>query len=147
MDENEIISAVCSHLERTGFSIVQRLHTTEQGVDIIAKERVTGRELFVEAKGGTSSREGSNRYGKEYTQSQVFDRVAKGIFTTMQLRGAHPDGANFAVALAVPDSRWFRHYLVTVAGQLASLDIRILMVAGSGAVSELTQAEAGSRTA
>ena len=137
LDENEVIGAVCAHLEREGFSITQRLHTTAQGIDVIARHRASGQLLYVEAKGGTSSRAGSNRYCKDYTQSQVFDRVSKGIFTTMQLRGAHPDTAKVAVALAVPDSPWFRRYLTDVVGQLSTLEIGVLMVAPDGAVSDL----------
>jgi hypothetical protein len=138
MDENQVIEAVCSHLERAGFAITQRLHTTAQGIDVMARHRSTGAELYVEAKGGTSSRAGSNRYGKDYTQSQVFDRVAKGILTTMHLRDTYASKAKISVALAVPDSPWFRRYLTDVASQLATLEIGVLMVAPSGTVSYLT---------
>ena len=139
MDENEVIEALCSYLERTGYTIVQRCRTTDHGVDVIARDASTGRELYVEAKGGTSSREGSNRYGKEYTQSQVFDRVSKGIFTSMQLRGAHSDRARVSVALAVPDSTHFRRYLSTVVAQLTALSIRVLLVSDEGAVNDFTR--------
>jgi hypothetical protein len=137
MDENEIINAVCSHLERTGFSITQRLHTTEQGIDVKARESSTGKLLYIEAKGGTSSRVGSNRFGKDYSPSQVFDRVAKGILTTMETRAAYAGDPKVSVALAVPDSPLFRRHLDAVASQVASLEIRVFMVAANGAVAEL----------
>ncbi len=45
-DENEIISAVCLHLESTGFSITQRLHTrggydepTEYAILVFRRDR------------------------------------------------------------------------------------------------------------
>jgi len=86
MDENDVVNTVCEHLEAQGFVILQRLSTIEKGIDIIAKDSSSGCKLFVEAKGGTSSRKGSARFGKPHTQAQVFNRVAKGVFTCLQLR-------------------------------------------------------------
>jgi hypothetical protein len=137
MDENEIVAAVCTYLTQAGYTVEQRLHTTEHGVDVIARNPSTGRRIVVEAKGGTSSREGSARYGKPYTQTQVFDRVAKGIYTALQLRSSHPDRTQVEVALAVPDSRWFRGYLGRVAAQLEDAGITVLVVGSECKVSPL----------
>jgi hypothetical protein len=144
MDENQVIHSLCAHLASTGYEITQQLHTTEHGIDIIATERTTGRKLLVEAKGGTSSRVGSNRFGLPYTQTQVYDRVSKGIFTVMQLRSQHPDTLAVSVALAVPDSPWFRQYIRSVIVQLAALSIQVLSVRPDGSVLELT-ADASAR--
>src|SRR3954470_14031865 len=92
MDENKVITAVCAWLDAGDYDVRQRLATTEQGIDIIARHRASGRMLYIEAKGGTSSREGSPRFGKPYSQSQVFDRVAKGVFTALQLLQRRSDG-------------------------------------------------------
>ena len=86
MDENRVIEGVCSRLLSMGCEIEQRLSTTQRGIDVIARNAHSTEEFIVEAKGGTSSREGSARFGKPYTQNQVFDRVAKGVFTCIQLR-------------------------------------------------------------
>lgn len=125
MDENQVIHILCRHLERNGYSVERRLHTTERGIDVIARHLLSGRLLYVEAKGGTSSREGSARFGRPYTQSQVFDRVAKGVFTALELRAAH---AEADVALAVPDSRFFHRYLELVRAQLGAAGITVFMV-------------------
>jgi hypothetical protein len=108
VDENAVVNATCKYREARGFVISQRLSTVERGVDIIAEETSTGCKLVVEAKDGTSSMEGSPRFRKLYTQTQVFDCVAKGVFTCFQLRAKNPDRANCKVMLAVPDIRWFR---------------------------------------
>jgi hypothetical protein len=125
MDENEIIGLVCRRLEAMGCTVTQRLTTTERGVDVIAHNPKTEEEFIVEAKGGTSSRKGSARFGNPYTQSQVFDRVAKGVFTCVQLRAEHPDREKHHVILAVPDGGWFRRYLEPVQEQLlvAGVDV------------------------
>jgi hypothetical protein len=134
VDENQIIAAVCTHLHATGFVVTQRLHTTEHGVDIVARNAARGRTIYVEAKGGTSSRDGSARFGKPYTQSQVFDRVSKGVFTALELRAQYPDRNAVDVALAVPDSRWFRNYLTPVHRQLADAGLTVLLVDAEGTV-------------
>ena len=137
MDENEVILKLCSHLERAGYRILERRRTTKRGTDVVAKETKSGRLLRVEAKGGTSSRVGSARYGKPYTQSQVFDRVAKGVFTTLQLRFQSQNGKVCDVALAVPDEKWFRFYLEPLGSLLASVGIDIFLVGPEGHVDHL----------
>lgn len=107
MDENAVIDSVCSRLRALGYEVTQRLKTKEHGIDVVAHNPENGQQVFIEAKGGTSSREGSNRFGKPYTQSQVFDRVAKGVFTCLQLRAEHPDRENEHVVLAVPEGARF----------------------------------------
>jgi len=71
LDENEIIEAVCGYLSAQGYTIVERLRTTQHGTDVIATHSHMGR-LLIEAKGGTSTRAGSPRFGRSYDPSQVF---------------------------------------------------------------------------
>ena len=85
MNENEITDAVCAHLATTGWQVLCRCSTTEQGIDIIAKRN--GQNCFIESKGGTSSREGSARYGKPYTESQVLIESQK-AFTRLPASAA-----------------------------------------------------------
>ena len=125
MDENRVIEGVCSRLQSMGCEIEQRLSTTQRGIDVIARNAHSSEEFIVEAKGGTSSREGSARFGKPYTQNQVFDRVAKGVFTCIQLRAKYPNRTRQHVILAVPEARWFRSYLEPVMAQLTMAGIEV----------------------
>lgn len=129
MDENEVIDAICVHLTTQGYDVAQRLHTTEQGVDIVAEHRASGRTLHVEAKGGTSSREGSARYGLGFNPSQVYDRVAKAVYATLCLRAKHPNGTTDEVALAFPDSAQFRKRLEPIRNQLTAAGLIVFLVA------------------
>lgn len=127
LDENDIISAVCDHLEKSeGYIIKQRLSTTEQGIDIIVEHPDRPGLLLIEAKGGTSSFAGSNRYGKEYTQTQVFDRVSKGFFTVAKMKAE--SAVQDRVALACPDTVNFRKYLNQVKPVLVKLEIEVFLV-------------------
>ncbi len=101
-------------------------YTSEHGIDVIAEHPETKVKLLIEAKGGTSSKPGSSRYGLPYTKSQVFDRVAKGIFTCMQLRTNNPDKKAVRVILAVPEEpNYFKEYLRTVSSSLDCSGIEV----------------------
>jgi hypothetical protein len=137
MDENAVIAGICKYLELGGYEVQQRLHTTQQGIDVMAQHRQTGRAIVIEAKGATSSREGSARFGQGFTATQVFDRVAKGVFTTLELRAKFPDLTKTDVALAVPDTSGFRKYLNRVKEQLRAAGLRVFLVGEDLTVSEL----------
>jgi len=132
MNENEVTEAVCAHLRATGWQVVSRCSTTEQGVDVVAK--CNGLDCFVESKCGTSSRPGSARYGKSYTESQVFDRVAKGFYTAACLR--NEKGNAPVVGLALPDNRWFRKYIARISSSAKALRITFYWVAEDHSVAE-----------
>jgi hypothetical protein len=125
MDENAVVDSVCARLEALGCKVTQRLTTIEKGVDITAYDPKGGQQYFIEAKGGTSSRKNSPRYGRPYSQPQVFDRVAKGVFTCLRLREEHPDREKEHIILAVPDTSQFRSYLSLVNGQLEAAGIEV----------------------
>lgn len=133
-DENAVVQSMCDALVASGYKIEQQLRTIERGIDIIATHPQTGVKVLVEAKGGTSSRKNSERYGNPYTQSQVFDLVAKGIFTCLQLRTENPDKKSVRVFLAIPDEpSFFKKYISTVASSLDSAGIEVWL-ANSGTI-------------
>lgn len=126
LDENAVVTAVGKHLTLAGYEIKQQLGTTEHGIDVIAFHPHSNVRVLVEAKGGTSSRLGSKRYGKPYTQNQVFDRVAKGVFTCLQLRTENPDKNMVRVILAIPEKpSHFKRYVASVAPSLESAGIEV----------------------
>jgi Holliday junction resolvase-like predicted endonuclease len=109
LNENDVVNAMCRHLECAGYEILQRCSTTDQGIDIVAKHPSEIGRLLVEAKGGTSAREGSARFQKCFNRSQVFDRVAKCLYTAAHMHNKSSDGDS--VAMAFPDTSLFREYL------------------------------------
>jgi len=127
MDENAVISAVCAYLAQRDYKILQQLPTTSKGIDIIAKHPSKLGRLLIEAKGGTSSRVGSNRYGKPYDDTQVFDRVGKGVYTAVCLCSQHETTGD-EVALAFPDLPLFRKHLSPTKPALLKLGIVVFLV-------------------
>jgi hypothetical protein len=137
MDENEIINVICEYLAHEGYVVHQRLHTTQRGVDIEASHAESGRMIYIEAKGGTSSREGSNRFGTPYTPSQVFDLSAKGVYAALVLRSKHPNREREEVVLAAPDTRLYRKYLTPIIDQLNDVGIEVFLVTEDRTVAPL----------
>jgi len=134
LDENQIIDIVCRYYKEKDYAILQKLNTHEKGIDIIVKNKKSGNKILIEAKGGTSSFVGSNRYGKPYTKSQVFDRVSKGIYTLLQMLSDHGNKGNTEVAIAFPDTEWFREYLNKIKPVTEKLNLNILMVRENGGI-------------
>jgi len=136
LDENAVVEAVCSFLGQKGYVIKSKCSTTEQGIDVCAEKPSTGERIEVEAKGGTSSRQGSNRFGKPYTESQVIDRVAKGFYTVFKMKGEGLPNTRFV--LAVPDTRWFRKHLNPVRPACEAAGIGVLLVTDGAQVKMFT---------
>ena len=137
MDENQVIQALCRYLVRQGYTIRQRRHTTQQGVDIIAEQTSTGRVLYVEAKGGTSSRQTSRLFGNPYTSVQVRHQVAFGVFSALKLLQKYRSRSS-QIALAFPDSQRFRSYLDSVSKILHRLGVVVYLVTVDGDVLTLS---------
>jgi len=125
LNENDVIAAVCDHLQTLGYRIVSRCTTTDQGIDIVA-EHLTGAErLLIEAKGGTSAREGSARFDKGFNTSQVRHQVAHGFYTAASL---HTEHHGDVVSLAFPDTPTFRTYLQQIEVARQAVGIQVFMV-------------------
>ncbi|WP_346338297.1 hypothetical protein [Vibrio parahaemolyticus] len=78
LTENKIVDLVCSQLELDGLTISQKLDTTQTGIDIVAVSE-TGKKYFVEAKGATSSKKLTKRYGQEFNKSQVKTHIGMAL--------------------------------------------------------------------
>jgi hypothetical protein len=83
LDENAIVDAVAGFLAGHGYEIEQQLHGHQKGVDIIACRHVPRRLIYVEAKGGTSSRVGSANHGKPMGSGEVRINIAEALYTAV----------------------------------------------------------------
>ena len=130
LSENQVIEAVCSHLESHGYAITQRLTTKQHGHDIIAVRRgVSPIELHIEAKGETSDRKGSARHGKAFNSAQVSDHVAAAFYCAAAM--LQDGGKTLRVGVALPDTKLHRTHIVRVAAALGKLEIAVFWVGPS----------------
>ena len=79
---DSVIDGVIRYLKDKGYRILSRSNVAQHGYDLVAKR--DGKKLFIEAKGQTSSKPGTKRYGKEFHSGQKFDHVAKAVLKAIQ---------------------------------------------------------------
>ena len=79
LTESDVIAAVCDYLRDHAYRVTQQLTETEAGDDIIAVAP-DGQQVMIEAKGETSSKSHTTRYGKPFSPSQVLDHVSKAFY-------------------------------------------------------------------
>jgi hypothetical protein len=132
LSENAIIDAVCKHLLAQGFDINQSLNTKQRGIDIIAVK--DGFTLYVEAKGETSDRIGSQRFGKAFDASQVRDHVANAFYCAAAMLQKAPSSKPVRAGIALPDERLHRDRIAAVQKALQTLGIPIFWVSPGGSV-------------
>jgi Holliday junction resolvase-like predicted endonuclease len=88
LTEDDVVEAVCQHLQASGYRILSRCATTQRGEDIVA-EHPSGVTLRVEAKGETSSKSVTKRFGKPFDNAQANNHVAKAFYAAAEMLGAH----------------------------------------------------------
>lgn len=138
LNENEVILAVSGWLRANGYEVRSSLNTNERGVDIVA--RSLGEEiydLYIEAKGATSSKDYTSRSGKGFTDSQQLDHISKAIYACMKAYSASAEagGDRREVGIALPVTEFHRRHIGRVRPALRKLGIRVYWVGTSGDVS------------
>ena len=130
LTENQVVDAVRSALEQRGWSIVSWANTSEAGIDVHATR---GPDLLlIEAKGVTSSKSTSARFGTLMTGTQFFIQVAAALLKTAELRSANPLAE---VAIAVPDHPRMQERMRRIEPVLSSARIGVIWVSSALQVS------------
>jgi len=136
LTENDVVQAVAGHLEDEGYRIVRALSTNQRGIDIVAEHPATKKQLLVEAKGGTSSKEGTANYGNPFTSNQVKTHVSVAFYYAAMLRQKHStSGAE--IALAFPDDKAHRTLIEGISSALNVLGVFVFFVDSSRRVTVL----------
>lgn len=128
--EDEVIDAVRDHLIEQGWTVLSRARAVQHGDDLVAKRDHVRFEI--EAKGASSSKPGSGRYGMPFSKAQVFDHVAKAVLKALRVisRGDARAG------IAFPDNADHRAEITRVANALGQLRVTVFWVSDDGVVTE-----------
>ena len=131
LTENDVIESVVSHLGANDWRIVHERRTHQRGIDILAKRH--GNTLAIEAKGGTSNRPGSARYGQPFTANQKKSHVSRALYTaTCEVsKGEHQAG------IAVPSDPEHERLMKAILPVLRRLKIKTFLVQDNRTVREL----------
>jgi Holliday junction resolvase len=122
LTENQVVAAVAAYLIKQGCTIVSCCGTGERGVDIVAERE--GKRLLVEAKGRTSAKEWTQRFGKEFSKGQKFDHVGKAFLTAVMVASKGEAQA----AIALPDDAGHRELVEAIRPALRTLAITAYLV-------------------
>lgn len=125
LTENDVIQAVVAYLPSLGYAVESTCTTNQRGIDIVAKHGATGRRLRVEAKGGTSSKEHTDRFGQAFNGGQVVSHVSRALYETAAMLSAHPGDE---VALALPDDEHHRGRVDVIQRALGLLGVGVFFV-------------------
>ena len=123
--ENEVVSAVRGYLQSEGYRIESFARAKEHGDDIVAES--SDAKVFIEAKGATSSREGSKRYGEPFTRNQVKDHVAKAFYRAAKMRENRGNN-NVQVGVAFPKNADHEEMVSKIDCSLSDLRIEVFWV-------------------
>ena len=126
--ESDVVAAADCFLRRAGWQVLQTLDTQQAGVDVVAIHGASNRRLHVEAKGATSSKPGTSRYGKPFDSSQVRDRVANALYAAARVR------EDYSSAIAVPLNDLHKKYMQPIRRSLTKLGIAVLWIDGEDVV-------------
>lgn len=129
LTENDIVQAVARHLESIGYRIESALSTEEHGIDIVAEHPETKKRVLVEAKGGTSSKKVSNRYGKPFSLNQAKTHVSVAFYWAAKLREkflSQPEDVE--IALAFPTDEAHPRLVENISSALSTLGITVFFV-------------------
>ena len=122
LNENDVVASVERFLRDAGWAIVRRAGTTQTGPDLEAVHGTTACRLYVEAKGATSARRGSQRYGRPFDRNQVKDHVANAFYTAARVSHHHLS------SIAIPRTPLHEDFVDDIRDALARLKIAILWV-------------------
>ena len=135
LTENDVVDAVCEFLKGHGYVIESRCSTTQKGDDIVASgAAATDRRIHIEAKGATSARAGSARYGTPFDSAQVNVHVAETVFKAAQVLSRPKEAADTVAGIALPANALHKSRVKLVEPVLKELGVAVFWVNGDRTV-------------
>ena len=129
--ESDIIRVVCRFLKSQGYEIIQQLTENQKGDDIIAVLPDGSKKIYIEAKGETSSKKSTARFGKPFDRSQVQDHVANAFFKAAQ-RLRSDNNPSIRSGVALPKTRHHIDMVKQIELAIKILQIEIFWVTSEG---------------
>jgi len=132
LTENDVVKIVSHYLIIKGYEVLTESKTTEKGIDIIAIHPEKGK-CFVEAKGETSSKKGTKRYGKPFNRNQIKDHIGSVLLQTLKIK---QENENSDVFIAVPFEENHLKIFESIKKCLLQINIKVLFVKCDGSIEE-----------
>ncbi len=130
LTENDVIEAVCSYLIKNAYKINKKLSTRQRGVDIVATNP-DGIPCYIEAKGATSSKPESSRYGQEFNSSQVKTHIGMALVAAFKSLNEYTEAESF---IALPNNTAHKALVESMRKPIRNSGVKILLVSEEGLV-------------
>lgn len=131
LDENDVIDSVVSYLKDDGWHIENVSSTDQRGFDILARKDHSS--IAIEAKGETSSKRGTNRYGKPFSGSQRLSHVSRALYKAACVVSSESHRAG----IALPCTEGHMKLIENIVPALKKLDIVVFLVRHDRTVQEI----------
>lgn len=125
--EDQVVDSVRNYLKDLGFKEETYSHAIQKGDDLVYKSENGDERIYVEAKGATSSREGSNRYGEPFSKSQVKTHVAMALYRAILMK-ENRYGKKVSVGIALPKNDVHEKIVAGIKETLSELCIELFWV-------------------
>jgi hypothetical protein len=129
--EGDVVDAVSKHLEIHGYRIHSQAATRQHGHDIVAKRDVPPVTIYVEAKGETSSLQGSAHYGEPFSSAQCRVHVGVALYSAAAVLTKCKDSAEARSTIALPDTPCHRELVERIRTALDLLKVSVFWVSSS----------------
>ncbi|NQY53898.1 MAG: hypothetical protein HRT42_10055 [Campylobacteraceae bacterium] len=109
--------------------ILQQLDENQKGDDIVAindKEQ----KFYIEAKGETSSKESSNRFGKEFNSSQKQVHVSQALYRAIKMKEENSSLSG----IAFPETKGHLSLIEPIKQTLQEIGIEVFWVKNDGTI-------------
>jgi hypothetical protein len=124
LGEMDVINSVEAYLLTKDYRITSKVKSVdEHGIDLVAVSPRTKVKLNVEAKGQTSSKSETNRFGKEFNRNQKRDHLGKALLKSCEYFNKHE-----AAAIALPDDTIDHELVNSIRGAIDRLGIVVFLV-------------------
>lgn len=125
--ENHVVDSVAQYLRDQGWKILQKLNTSQAGFDLIAEK--SDERFYIEAKGGTSSKIESKKYGHPFTDSQAKDHLAMALWKIGETMTKYPD---CKIGIALPKEHFYWKHFLSIKALIDTLDLIVFWVDEKG---------------
>jgi len=125
--EDHVVDAVIKYLKNYKYTIIDFSHATETGDDIIAVSPNNQKKVFVEAKGATSSKSGSKRFGKPFTRGQVTTHISVSLYRAIDMK-LNRNWEQVLSGIALPNNEHHLNIIRKIEPSLESLEIELFLV-------------------
>lgn len=125
--EDQVVDAVRNHLKISGFIEETFCHAIQKGDDLVYRSENGEKRIYIEAKGATSSRSNSNRYGKPFSKSQVKTHIPMALYRAILMK-ENRDGEKVLVGIALPKTDLHVNLIAKIQETLSKLSIELFWV-------------------